>query len=255
MFENIENIQLLSCCLGISPAYKRVTIRKTNVLVLWLTGPVEYDFGDQQTVVSGGEMLFIPQGTSYTIRSPERVAHRGIYLWFSGEIKNRKPKGYPMENFSEAGEVCAGLVSKWLSGNEAERLKCIGLFYGILSHIAAMESADYATRKKYRIIEPAVSYLKEHIFDSDLRTDRLHELCGISGTYFRKIFLSEFGTSPQKYIINKRLSCAKSILDSGDFTTVTEVAAAVGYTDPLYFSQSFRQKYGFPPSRHLDPPL
>ena len=56
--------------------------------------------------------------------------------------------------------------------------------------------------------------------------------------------------TPQKYIITKRLSYAKAILDSGNFETIAQVAAAAGYTDPLYFSQSFRKKYGFPPSRY-----
>lgn len=251
MFENIENIELISCCPGISPVCKKVTIRKTNVLVLWFTGPVKYSFEDQQLTVQDGEMILIPRGTSYTVRSADGAAHRGMYLWFRAEMKNWKPKVYPMENFSEAGQIGTNLISKWQSGGEAEQLKCVSLFYGMLSHIAALENADYATRKKYRIIAPAVNYLKKHIFDCNLKSEELHRLCGISGTYFRKIFLSEFGTSPQKYIINKRLSQAKSILDSGDFTTVTEVAAAVGYTDPLYFSQSFRRKYGFPPS-HTD---
>ena len=157
-----------------------------------------------------------------------------------------------MAHFSEAGQISPRLASCWQSGSEAERLNCICLFYSLLTHIAAAESAAYAERKKYRIIAPAVSYLKENLFSSDLKAEELHKLCGISDTYFRRIFLSEFGMTPQKYIITKRLSYGKALLDSGDFETVAQVAAAAGYTDPLYFSQSFRKKYGCAPSQYLD---
>ena len=155
-----------------------------------------------------------------------------------------------MEKFAERGGFGVNLVTAWQSDSETDRLRCLSLFYSVLAHITAVDNACYADRKKYRIIEPAVEYLKQHIFDIDLKVDNLPELCGISGTYFRKIFQSEFGMTPQKYIINRRLSCARSILESGDFATVTEVAAAVGYADPLYFSQSFHKKYGFPPSQY-----
>lgn len=250
MFVNIENIQLISCCLGISAVCKKVTIRKTNLIAVWFTGPVEYVFEDREVSVRGGEMIFVPQGTSYTVRSPAGAEHRGIYLWFRAEVFNRKPKVYPMEKFAERGGFGVNLVTAWQSDSETDRLRCLSLFYSVLAHITAVDNACYADRKKYRIIEPAVEYLKQHIFDIDLKVDNLPELCGISGTYFRKIFQSEFGMTPQKYIINRRLSCARSILESGDFATVTEVAAAVGYADPLYFSQSFHKKYGFPPSQY-----
>ena len=75
-----------------------------------------------------------------------------------------------------------------------------------------------------------------------------HLMCGISGAYFRKIFFSNFGTNPKDYISKKRLSHAKAILDSGNYYTISEVAASVGYSDPLYFSRAFRKKYGISPS-------
>ena len=98
------------------------------------------------------------------------------------------------------------------------------------------------------MIEPAVSYLKAHIFDANVKADSLHLLCGISDTYFRKIFSSNFGTTPQKYIISKRMAQAKSIIDNGDFYTISQVAQAVGYSDSLYFSKVFKLIYGVSPT-------
>ena len=74
--------------------------------------------------------------------------------------------------------------------------------------------------------------------------DELHQLCSISHTYFRKIFVSKFGVSPKNYVVTKRLSYAKSIIDSGEFSTVKELSLTVGYKDPLYFGKVSKQHYG-----------
>lgn len=86
------------------------------------------------------------------------------------------------------------------------------------------------------------------MYDCSLNIHKLHNLCDISDTYFRQIFVSKFGTTPQKYITSRRLSHAKSIIDSGDFHTISEVAASVGFSDPLYFSKVFKKMYGVSPS-------
>lgn len=251
MFENIEKIQLLNCSQGISPTYRKIVARKNHVLNFRVKGTAFFEFPDHKYTVRAGEMIYIPQGSSYVFSTPEGEPSGSLSISFRAVMENPKPKVYPMEVIPEAGEIFNHLVPMWHSGGTAERLKCQSVFYGILSKLAAIESADYATRKKSGIIAPAVEFLREHIFDSSLRADQLHGLCGISGTYFRKIFLSEFGISPQQYIIHKRLTQAKSLLDSGEYTSVSQVAAAVGYSDPLYFSRAFREKYGFSPIRSI----
>ena len=62
------------------------------------------------------------------------------------------------------------------------------------------------------------------------------------------IFATYFGTSPQSYVINKRLTQAKTIIENGDYDNLYDVALAVGYEDALYFSRAFKKKYGMAPS-------
>ena len=74
----------------------------------------------------------------------------------------------------------------------------------------------------------------------------------MSDTYFRKIFKAIYGTSPHEYVTNKRLSRAESIISSGSYNSLAEVAKAVGYSDALYFSKIFSKKYGVCPSRYTN---
>jgi len=48
--------------------------------------------------------------------------------------------------------------------------------------------------------------------------------------------------------MSKRISKATSLIESGDYNTISEVALAVGYSDPLYFSRAFKKINGTSPS-------
>ena len=139
------------------------------------------------------------------------------------------------------------LADVWKIGEQTQKYQCLSLLYSLLAYVSALDSLEYHKKKKFHVIEPAVSYLQRHIYDCDLKMDEIHRLCGVSDAYFRKIFFARFGVSPKKYVISKRLSYAKSIIDSGEFSTVKELALLVGYKDPLYFGKVFKQHYGASP--------
>ena len=86
------------------------------------------------------------------------------------------------------------------------------------------------------------------MFDPSLRVGELPRLCGVSDTYFRRLFEERFGMPPKKYLLHSRLTQAKAILDSGEYDSIAGVAEAVGFEDGLYFSKAYKAKYGTPPT-------
>jgi AraC-like DNA-binding protein len=130
----------------------------------------------------------------------------------------------------------------------SDKYKCLSVLYDLLSYVSRLDGRDRSKNRKFALIEPALEYLKSHIYSPALRIEKLHKLSGISDTYFRQIFTERFGVSPQQYVLTLRIRHAHSIIESGDFDTVAEVAETVGYTDPLYFSKAYKKYYGFPPS-------
>lgn len=89
----------------------------------------------------------------------------------------------------------------------------------------------------------------KHIDDPSLNVDKLAELMHIGRTRFYGKVKEIFGISPNKYIANRRLETAASLLIEGQYN-VTEVAYKVGFTDPAYFYKCFKQKYGVMPSKY-----
>lgn len=252
MFSEIENLKITTITKGTSKLPGGTTNRKRHALILRTGGTVRYDFDTYSLTAEPGTLLFLPQGSAYNATQIFKEACTYTAVNFEADLKDAKPGTYTLENFTEADAFENSLPELWKYGGQFEHYKCYAMFYELLAYLQNTENLNYSDKKKMHIIAPAVEYLKKHLYDANLRTDTLHTHCGISGTYFRKIFMTNFGTSPQNYVQNKRLAHAKSVLDSGNFITIAEVAESVGYTDPFYFSRVFKKKYGEPPSKYAN---
>lgn len=85
--------------------------------------------------------------------------------------------------------------------------------------------------------------IKDYIdknYTSPITLDSLSEQVYISKYYLSHIFKSQTGTSPIKYLINKRISEAAQLLIHTDLS-IRDIALRVGYDDPVYFSQMFKK--------------
>ena len=70
----------------------------------------------------------------------------------------------------------------------------------------------------------------------------------LSRAQFTRRFVAQLGMSPAQYLIQSRIDRAHQLLtDSG--MTVTQTAAALGYTDVPYFSRQYKQRTGRSPSQ------
>lgn len=246
MADNIENLKIIWSIHKASKPYAKIENRPTNSFIIRTKSVCTYKFGGESLTVNEGELIFLPKGTTYEYITEGESLYTSIN--FAGEIGIRKPKVYPLTGFYRLDYISNNFSDLWNFGFSYDKYKCFSMFYDLVSFVLNIENAEYSNKKKFEIIEPAVNYLKEHIYDCELKTEKLHRLCGVSDTYFRKIFISRFGISPQNYIISKRLIHAKSIIDSGDYDTIGEVAESVGYNDPLYFGKAFKKMYGYSPS-------
>ena len=70
---------------------------------------------------------------------------------------------------------------------------------------------------------------------------------GVSRSSLYRAFEMDFGCSPSEYLTRCRLSRARQLL-SHSALSVSQVAASVGFDDPLYFSRVFKRETGLSPS-------
>lgn len=69
----------------------------------------------------------------------------------------------------------------------------------------------------------------------------------LSRAQFTRRFVAQLGLSPAQYLIQARIDRAHQLLAETGMT-VTQIAAALGYTDVPYFSRQYKQRTGRSPS-------
>lgn len=248
MFEGVKNLEIISAITKVSNRYGRIDNRKMHTFNIRASGTMEYDFGEKKILVKEGEMIYLPKGCTYKNQIVSEGDSVCTIINMQGDFGTVTPASYSLQNFHHIDSFLSNFADLWNFGNASEKYMCISQIYDLLTYICNYESLNYPDKKKFKIIESAVEYLKKHIYDSNLKIDKLHQLCGISHTYFSKIFLLEFGMSPKEYITERRMAHAKVIIDSGEMDSVKQLALSVGYTDALYFSKVFKKHYGMSPT-------
>ena len=246
MLENIENLKIISVLKRVSKQCETVSGRGSDGFNIRLSGTNEYTFENGQITVNAGEVIFIPKGTKYTYKTTE--GSECLTINVEGNTGCEKPFLCSLADFFDLDFFQNHFCDLWRFGESYDKCECMSKFYGFLSFVAKNQQSDSAEKKKFEIIEPAVAYLKSNIFSPHLKAEKLHLHCGISNTYFRELFMLRFKTTPKEYITSRRVSHAKSIIDSGEFSSVKELALAVGYKDALYFGKVFKKAYGMSPS-------
>lgn len=244
----IEGVRIISSHQNKSKAYGKVQDRATNGFIFKIKGASVYNIGGEVITLGEGEMIFLPKGASYEYRTENHESSLYLSINFLADIEKTEVEIFSLEGFYKLGYIYQSFYELWCFGDAADKYACLSVFYELLAYIAKAEHTE-EDRSKYCLIAPAVEYMKKHIYDSAFRVDRLHAQCGISDTYFRKIFKSRFGMTPKEYVLKERLSHARSIIESGDFGSIREVAEMVGFSDALYFGKAFKSLFGMPPSK------
>ncbi len=249
MFEYIENLKLLEIIQNESVEERVVTDRFSHTFVFKVNGESEYVFGNKKIILKPDEMIFIPKGSTYTVQKITKGKSIYTMINFSGNIPKATPEKYSMKSFSDLPFLCKYRSDDKFFSTPYDKYKKVSVFYGIISYLLEAEGNTYLSKNKKTAIMPCEEYLRTHIHDPNLNVEDLCKLCKISNTYFRKIFFSVYGTTPQKYITDKRLSDAYSMLESGKYRKISDIANKVGYNDSLYFSRAFKRKYGISPNK------
>jgi len=87
-------------------------------------------------------------------------------------------------------------------------------------------------------IQRSISYMKQHLSEP-LRAATLASVAHMSLPHYFALFKQRVGGTPIDYFIKLRMEQARHLLAETSWS-IKEVAAALGYEDPLYFSRVFK---------------
>ncbi|HEY8900301.1 MAG TPA: AraC family transcriptional regulator [Chthoniobacterales bacterium] len=125
------------------------------------------------------------------------------------------------------------------------RLKLKELVISVLTSDANPGLAAYF-RRLAESDAPSVAEIMEANFRFNLSLEEYAKLCHRSLSSFKREFQTLFGTSPGKWLVQRRLDHAAARL-GGTTLSVTEIAFESGFEDVSHFSRVFKERFGKPP--------
>lgn len=227
----------------------------TTRLILLITGRIHYHLGERDITLTQGDALLVPAWSvrrwsldpggrcrmawcEFIVRPPRPGGMPAVLATFAPEVDvesiRRIGKAITAQDFLLAEGELKALLSRMLTGGTIVATP-------IGTRAASAEAA----------IEAALGWLHHHYAEA-ISLDELAQKAGLSPRQFRQQFMTLVGTAPRQYITALRMHEARFRLRSTD-QSVKQVALAVGYTDPLYFSRHYRQYWGHAPGlRDMD---
>ncbi len=113
--------------------------------------------------------------------------------------------------------------------------------------LRAVKLRDQAAGSHYHsLLKQAVHYIDTHYASEDISLNRVAKEVNISANYLSAVFSQEMGTTFVEYLTAKRMEKAKELLQISELRS-GEIALAVGYKDPHYFSFLFKKTQGCTP--------
>ena len=227
---------------------KRFKSRGCHGLVLRRSGRVRY-------IVSGcapidalpGTLLYLPEGCDYEAA----VLEEGDCDCVNFHILPAEPAApfvIAPRRMAEWEKRFDDMARLWTCRPVAYAARLNARLYETLAAIDEEMSARYLPEKYVSVMRGCVARL-----EGDLARDwpiaHLAAECGMSETYFRRLFRETYGLPPKQYLIEARLRKARALLENTDMP-VADVGESAGFESPYHFSRAFHAREGVSPSEY-----
>ncbi len=158
-------------------------------------------------------------------------------------------RGYGLVSLHDPAPVVHAMEQVVQAMERDETLPALLAASGPAWHVLAQLGSDQLAgpRDEDSPVQRAREYLLEN-FDRPVRVPELAARVGLSASHFAAMFSRATGGGVLEYVKRIRMARARVLLVSSELT-VAEVARAVGYGDPFYFSRQFRAVSGVSPTQ------
>lgn len=216
-----------------------------NELIFHFSGKSIVIFNGKTLLCEPNTVRFLPKGENNGYTVTRKEYGECIDIFFQSDIPiSNEAFTFKVHNNTAVGHLFKRLFSVWVGKSDGYYFECISLLYKIF---AELQKQSYLPNEQYNYIKPAIEYINNYFLSQKISVENLAELCGISDSYLKKLFVKKFGVPPVKYIIQLKINYACDLLKSNMYS-VNQIADLCGYENCCYFSRQFKSYIGISPT-------
>ena len=228
-----------------------------HILIVCVSGKGHATLNGREWNVRPGDLLFLPPREAHIYGADPRSPWTILWVHFRGERAGDYlsmlgvSRDQPVVSVSDTGPLSGAFEDAFHYVTYGfGQAAMIGVATGFarmlgVARVLQKTSGSQPPKTEGRLLQ-TLALLRESPEKSWTVENMAHE-AGLSVPHFTELCRRQTGMPPLAYLIRLRLQRAMDLLQQGQYN-VEEVARAVGYDDPFYFSRLFRKHLGMPPS-------
>jgi AraC family transcriptional regulator len=153
----------------------------------------------------------------------------------------------------QVSRIALDLAQEALNGLPNGQLYAQGLCVSLIGvmanrYSARCESRTPANQRQLSLQQQKrLSDLIHGQLSEDLSLTRLAEAVGLSTYYFVRVFKSTYGTTPHRFVQERRLEAAAAALQRDSRSSIAEIAFEHGFANQAHMTGLMRQRFGVTP--------
>ena len=112
------------------------------------------------------------------------------------------------------------------------------------------DKAGKLSNLEEKFMSKVMEVIEMHISEEEFSIEQFGKEVGMSRTQLHRKLKALSGKSATSYLRSVRLNKAKKMIEEQK-GSISEIAYSVGFSSPQYFTRSFKEEFGFPPSKLL----
>ena len=227
--------------------------RKDYYLLYCTRGSMRIHLNGQEQHMRPGDLAILPPGRAYFYEFDG--SGELVYFWthFTGSAAPAciRRAGIGMDQLLPVGldEALAAtfqnLMDSFILMDGWQQEEAAGRLLVLLSALGRAAAGRHV-RPATAPIRRSLTHMEAN-YGGPITLTELANMEFLSVSRYSALFRACTGIPPKEYLIRLRMRSAMELLTRTDMS-VTQVARAVGYADPLYFSRLFKKRMGTPPS-------
>ena len=220
------------------------TGRSHVAIGLRLVGNSVFTYNGTKLQAKSGSISYIPADCVF---SRKTKGGEKLIVFHLEPLGERVSELQIIPNASELQPLFEQSLKIWNEKGAASHNLCMGLLYHIFASLEQIEEGNGPPVPAS--IAPGVELLQREFRNPHLTAAVLAERCGVSESYFRRVYRGVYGSSPWQTILELRFRNACSLLLSGYYSP-RQVSELCGFSDVKYFRNAFQKRYGLSPSQY-----